>query len=157
MLDVGCGDLLFWDGKNCSKYTGLDISPTILEINKKSHPDWNFLLASADESLDLHAETVLCLDMLFHIMDDNVYDRIIENLSRWTNRNLVIFTWITNPLKSKGIFGITKGKEIKTDGKYQTYRDFDKYERKLVNSGLRLLAKEPIPFNEYGALWFFQK
>jgi hypothetical protein len=155
VLDVGCGDLLFWDGHDCSKYSGLDISSTILEKDRISHPKWNFILASAADDLNVNAETVLCLDMLFHIMDDDTYLKIIQNLIKWTKKDLVIFTWISNPLRKKGLFG--KSTEIQTDEKYQKYRDFSKYERIIVESGFKLHAKERIPFNEFGALWFFQR
>ena len=39
VLDVGCGDLAFWDGKLPRRYFGVDISPTIIQNNRKCHPD----------------------------------------------------------------------------------------------------------------------
>lgn len=38
VLDVGCGDLSFWEGRDCPKYLGLDISPTIIEKDRQLRP-----------------------------------------------------------------------------------------------------------------------
>ena len=35
IIDVGCGDLSFWDGKNCANYIGIDISESYIEMTKQ--------------------------------------------------------------------------------------------------------------------------
>lgn len=111
VVDVGCGDLSFWEGKQCKNYTGIDISKVIIDKNMKLRPSWNFIAKSADELVEgLQAPVVLCLDMLFHIMDKVVYEKIFENLGHYSSGWIFINTWRKSP------FG-----EVNTDGKYQTY------------------------------------
>jgi len=67
VLDVGCGDLSFWEGRDCSKYLGLDIFPTIIEKDRQLRPSWQFKVHQAEVPLDVHARIVLCMDLLFHM------------------------------------------------------------------------------------------
>ena len=103
VIDVGCGDLSFWAPREISllsrfRYFGLDISPTVIQRNRTSHPRWSFHVGDAAiPILGLNARIVLCLDLLFHIMDDAVYLRILENLCRYSHEWIFVFTWCRNP------------------------------------------------------------
>lgn len=44
VLDVGCGEGRLLQGINVSGYTGIDFSPTLLEIARKRYPKKKFLL-----------------------------------------------------------------------------------------------------------------
>ena len=48
VIDIGCGDLSFWEGVKCLDYVGIDISPTIIKANMAKRPDWIFITASVD-------------------------------------------------------------------------------------------------------------
>ncbi|MBA3044795.1 MAG: class I SAM-dependent methyltransferase [Euryarchaeota archaeon] len=163
ILDVGCGDLSFWEGQDCQKYTGIDFSSIIIENNQKLHPDWKFIVASASDQLNVSARIVLCLDVLFHIMDENTYIKILNNLGLWSNEWLLIFTWEKNPFdKRKGIRKILTKPKV-TDGAYQYYRDFSKYVNILESHGFILLETRSIdlsPSDEsrpIGAMYVFKK
>jgi len=142
VLDVGCGDLSFWSGHTCRSYTGIDFSKTIIHQNKLARPDWHFILGSASDSLELSASVVLCLDMLFHVMDDSEYQSILRNLAKWSTEWLFIYTWWQSPFEDKN-----------TDDCYQIYRP-------LLDS-LNLLA--PLEFiaehrhTDIGALYIFKR
>lgn len=111
VIDIGCGDLSFWEGKQCKNYTGIDISKVIIDKNIKLRPVWNFIVKSADELVgELQAPVVLCLDVLFHIMDEVVYEKIFKNLGHYSSKWIFLNTWRMSP------FG-----QVNTDGKYQTY------------------------------------
>jgi hypothetical protein len=142
VLDIGCGDLSFWDGRNCVSYTGLDFSPVIIERCKKIRPDWTFIQGDASSEHDFTGEVVFCFDMLFHILSDETYIKIIGNLAKWTQKWLFIYTW------HKSKFG-----DSPTDGKYQYYRP-------LLNS-LHLFAPlqlvDSIQHDEYGTLYVFTR
>ena len=42
VVDVGCGRLGLWGGKECRQYVGIDISKKVIELNRLSRPDWKF-------------------------------------------------------------------------------------------------------------------
>ena len=145
VIDVGCGDLLFWSNRDSDKYIGIDISPKIININKKLRPKWKFISSSADASLNIKAETVICMNTLYHIMDDNVYNNIIKNIISWSDKWIMIITWRKIP------------KNLKKDSFYQKYRDFSIYKDRIVNSGFTLVLEEHIPLDDYGCLWIFKR
>ena len=71
VVDVGCGDISFWERRDCIDYTGIDISGTIIKRNRILRPDWEFLRSNAETRIEeLSKSTVFCFDMLFHIMND---------------------------------------------------------------------------------------
>lgn len=145
VIDVGCGDLRFWKSRNCEKYIGIDISPRIIEVNKKLRPEWTFFAFPADKFFGISAETVMCMNTLYHIMNDSKYDRIIDNIIIWSKKYIIIVTWRTKP------------KGIKEDDFYEKYRDFDIYQKRIINSGFTLILQENIPFDDYGCVWIFER
>jgi hypothetical protein len=146
VIDVGCGDLRFWGDRDCAKYIGIDASQIIIDKNKKIRPNWKFLKASSGSFILINAETVICANTLYHIMDDAEYDRTIANLTRWSNRWLVIIAWCKQPktLKNKNDF-------------YQKYRDFTATDEKILSSGFELVLKEPSSFDDCGCLWIYRR
>jgi hypothetical protein len=149
VIDVGCGDLAFWGEKSCNKYTGIDISPTIIEINKNKKPNWEFIVGNAETFQKMPAaEVVFCFDILFHILNDQVYKKILDNLVIYSNKYVFVYTWKTNPFEP----------EIE-DGTYQMYRDFEKYVPLFQKSGFQLIERKDPPkyIDKYGAMWIFRK
>ena len=70
VIDVGCGNLSFWEGRHCQNYIGIDISETIIRKNRTLRPEWKFFISSADHFLQgINSKCVFCFDLLFHIMD----------------------------------------------------------------------------------------
>ena len=66
VVDVGCGDLAFWHGKDCKKYVGIDISPHIIELNKKRRPHWQFIASGAQiYHPQVKGNVVFCFDILW--------------------------------------------------------------------------------------------
>lgn len=84
ILDVGCGDLevmreLAFDGA----YTGIDISPFVIERNRELRPDWTFVAGDFVElaqSKDMHADLVVCLDVLIHQHERETYRAFVRAL-----------------------------------------------------------------------------
>ena len=106
VLDVGCGDLRFWDGVKHTDYTGIDISKVIIEQNRVNKPNWFFICEDAsipsnnlmaDIVFYLMADVVFCFEMLFHIMTEESYIRILQNLNRWTKETLFVSCWSERP------------------------------------------------------------
>lgn len=83
--EIGCGDFNF--GSNLLKmypeatYTGYDISEVIIDKNKQSYPQYTF----TNEFELPQADLLLCVDVLFHIKEDEEYQKILDYLkSHWT-------------------------------------------------------------------------
>jgi hypothetical protein len=115
VVDVGCGDLSFWEGRTCERYIGIDISPHIIRRNSEKRPDWAFVARPAEKRLPLRGRVVLCLDVLFHILDDETAMGIMENLCEYSSEWVIIHAWWRNPFEGKV-----------NDGLYQAYRPLDK-------------------------------
>jgi len=151
-IDIGCGDLEIWNNKLPSHYTGVDISTEIVLKNKKKYPELTFIDSNAAIDLNISADIVVCLNVLYHVMDDDDYIKILNNIKKYSNHYIFIVTWNKN-IFDRGILfklweqvvNIKKGRPINFritdgDGIYQKYRDFLKIsipiffpEFKLIN------------------------
>lgn len=150
VIDVGCGDISFWDGRDCKDYTGIDIAKNILDRNRERRPGWSFIHSPAERRIpNLRKPVVLCVSLLFHIMSDERYVRILDNLCCYSSEWILIHTWIENPFggRDEGPF---------TDGVYQTFRRFEDYLHIFRREGFRLLALRRNP-NGVGAFYIFKK
>lgn len=175
VVDVGCGDLTFWAaGVRPRAYTGIDISPSIIEENRRAHPDWTFHCSSAEVPVPgVSGRVVICQDMLFHVMDDAAYRQILRNLTRYAEEWLFIFTWHTNPFEWFPHSAVLAGRLLKrgrvreavvalsmldppvTDGIYQKFRRLEDDRDLFTAAGFDLVATRPA--NEIGAMYVFHR
>lgn len=153
VLDVGCGDLRFWYGRECWNYTGVDFSPTIIEHNRKLKPNWNFILSSAsDTNLNLHRyDVVFCFDTLFHVMVDSDYYAILKNLCDWTGNWLFIYTWERNPL---GTLYQKLTDRVPIKDAYEYFRDLRNDYGMFTDKGLSLVGHFD---KKHGAMYVFKR
>ena len=90
ILDIGCGD--FNVGNIINKalkpktYIGLDISDEVLKMNKSKYPDVKF--EEIDYSKTGKYDLVLCLDVLYHAIDD--YDKLCDFIKRQDSKYFAI-------------------------------------------------------------------
>lgn len=156
ILDVGCGDLSFWEGRTHPRYLGLDISPTVLLQDRERRPEWAFhCVDCCIPSLEYRADVVLCMDLLFHIMDDAAYVALVRNLGRWTGRWLFVHTWETNPLVRVGLF--RRDGSRTTDHDHQSYRPPEGMIELLRAQGLVLASAYANPNNKWSKVYVFKK
>lgn len=161
VIDVGCGDLEFWKGKDCSNYTGIDFSKTIIKKNNEKRPEWKFICAPAEEYIEgIKAECVFCLGVLFHIMDDDIYLQILENLCKYSTKYIVIYTWVENPFSRVNAFRRKKIRYVifpsNTDGHYQHFRSLDDSFYIFENHGFKLINITQMPDN-LGGFYIFAR
>ena len=176
VVDVGCGELSFWEGRDCEDYTGIDFSKKIIEKNRILRPDWEFIWSNAETRNDkLSKNTVFCFDVLFHIMNNETYLKILENLTDYSQDHIFIYTWISNPLRKtrliKRLFtAVTKfklfraielvkkilSKNENTDGKYQYFRALERDIWLFEEKGFKLIEVVRHP-NNIGAMYVFKK
>lgn len=145
IIDVGCGDIQFWKNRDCEKYVGIDVSPIIVKRNRKLRPNWCFIASSAGEPINIHSETVICMNTLYHIMDDTEYSRIIDNLISWSKKWIIVTTWYIRP------------KKLEENDLYRKYRDFNITNNKIIDSGFTLALEEHVLFDDYGCIWIFKR
>ncbi len=173
VVDVGCGDLSFWHDRLPPAYTGLDISSTIASKNRERHPEATFIVTNAAVPQVASGRIVLCMDMLFHIMDEETYRGILANLGRYSREWIFVYTWRSNPLVDQGIrryvarklfwqgrlpAAVRALKGSSTDYDYQTYRRFEDYASLITDQGFSLVETRSEPAIErWGALYVFRK
>jgi hypothetical protein len=175
LIDVGYGDLSFWEWKDCDNYIGIDISQFNIQKNRNSRKNWKFICNSADVRQAIKAKTGFCLYMLFHIMDGKVYEQILENLAFYSGDVIFIYTWKENLFNTnndkKKIFKnqTTHGrfsnalkalysKNCIKNFNYQTHRIFLKY-LYIFNKNNFVLAniEKNKNISDIGAMYIFKK
>jgi trans-aconitate methyltransferase len=101
VIDWGCGDgqvlELLKVGPSHSPYvayTGIDVSPTILERNRQRFRE--FVFATPDEAnvseTQWRAELALSMDVLFHLPDDHDYHSYLGHLFDSATRYVLIYS-----------------------------------------------------------------
>jgi len=173
VIDLGCGDLSFWDGRKCKNYIGIDVSKTIIERNRKKRPEWSFINSPAEEYINgLKKECVFCLDVLFHIMNLEAFIAILNNLCFYSTNYIFVHTWVNNPfsklnqikrslhclrnLNAKGMLTAIKIAILHpyTDGKYQYFRSLETHMHVFKKNDFELICKK---INKKSGLYIFRK
>jgi SAM-dependent methyltransferase len=143
VLDVGCGDIQFIKKKKFESYLGLDISPTIIEQNRKKRADLRFEVADVTlQSERGKFDVVLCMDLLFHIMKEENFKNLLNNLDNWTGEYLFVINWCKNPLPY-------------SNDEYQYFRDLSFYLDWLPN--LDLVDTFRLKNDPYNMLYVFRR
>lgn len=166
IIDVGCGDLQFWRDNLPYKYTGIDISQTVIDRHKKKHPDQKFICSDASKFVDVHANVVICFDMLWHIIDDDDYINILKNIKRYSNKYIYIYTWNKNPLIPSLQIRILsyllnkfRGKPYKVfdGGGYQKYRDYLSISKNIFEPDFKLIETYTNDVWKFGTMYIYKK
>lgn len=97
VLDVGCGFgrvgasiLERWPDV---RYTGIDVSPDLIEGARKRLPDSELIVADlAQFDTDRMWDLVLSVSVLGHIRPDDV-GPLIERMRRWARRDVIHVDW----------------------------------------------------------------
>jgi SAM-dependent methyltransferase len=88
VLDVGCGIGVFAEhslGLGCRSYTGVDITTVAVERLRRRYPELRFEVADIGRPLGPELgspryDVVYCLDVLYHVVDQERFERAVENL-----------------------------------------------------------------------------
>ena len=91
MIDLGCGDasqlaLL----RLPAGYAGVDVSPAALALCAARHPSLRFVGPEALDSIP-PAELTISMDVLYHLVEDDVFDRMLRTLFDWSTRFVAIY------------------------------------------------------------------
>ena len=171
ILDLGCGDHTFMEGRSISKYTGIDRSEVVINKNKELYPDKTFIVGDISLPLELKSKFVFCMDVLIHVKREWDYYQILNNLSNCSTKWIITYTWRRTPFKTwRYIKGFIRRREFKqvlkafftnltTDGKYQYYRNLDEEIEFFRDKGFELFHRKPTPrsINPYAVFHIFKK
>ena len=87
-LEAGCGTGMFTEVlvQEGFDVTAIDFSSTAIDEARTRVPSVaEFKVADLTSTLDLGVfDLVLCVDVLFHVVDDHAWSRALENLGSWT-------------------------------------------------------------------------
>lgn len=93
VMEFGCGDGHQISLSQYEDYTGIDVSPTAVEKCRArfaDDPSKRFLLL--DDYAGQQAELTLSLDVIFHLVEDNVFDSYMRRLFAAAQRYVIIYS-----------------------------------------------------------------
>lgn len=178
VIDFGCGDLSFWSGIGCKDYTGIEQSDSRVRLNTIKRPDLSCVCMDASDKripeVIPTSPTVICFDMLFHVMDEDAYVRILENLSDCSSEYIFVYTWDGNPFETIAFVESLLTQTFRwnwdnarkmltceyrcTDYQYQYYREFLSYAKHLKNHNLVGVEHPALnTYDPYGAMFIFRR
>lgn len=94
VVEFGCGDGNQLSLANYQSYIGLDVSPTAIELCKKrfaGDSTKSFMLYDPNNR-NLHAELALSLDVIYHLVEDHVFESYMKNLFSAAKRFVIIYS-----------------------------------------------------------------
>ena len=89
LVEFGCGDGRLAEFFPTERYTGVDISPQVLEQARKTLPDHDFRLISETWEIP-EATTILAYTVLLHVPDERIRNCIQELSKHATNKVIVV-------------------------------------------------------------------
>jgi len=160
IIDVRCGDMVFWKNLHLMDYTGIDISSYQIEKNKKKYPDYKFYYTNSGNFIELpKADIVICFDMLFHIMNEDEYVQTLLNLTNYSKKKIFVYTWGNNPFESfinKFIIKKPFQRKVVTDGIYQYYRNYKKFSKIYIEGEFDLINTFTDKRWKYGEMYYYE-
>ena len=96
MVEFGCGDGNQLRMFNCSNYTGVDVSPTIIAKCTEAFAgdsSKRFVLydPASFAAADFKRDAAMSLDVLYHLVEQKVYDEYLDNLFSAGEKLVIIY------------------------------------------------------------------
>ncbi len=95
VIEFGCGDGHQLQLLQIPNYLGYDISPTIIEACRKIYKEdttKKFELLQ-DKNILVKADLCLSLDVIYHLVEDEVYENYMNNLFNQADKWVIIYAW----------------------------------------------------------------
>jgi SAM-dependent methyltransferase len=148
VLELGCGDGNQLALAEYPRYLGLDVAASAVRrcIESFAHdPSKSFVTcdvrAFADRARFLHADLGLSLDVIFHLVEDEVFEAYLQALFGAADRFVVIYA---------------TDREARDLGRHVKWRTFTPWIERNVR-GWELLRVEPAPVAEYQDFHVFRR
>lgn len=93
IIDFGCGDGNQLSKYICKNYIGLDISKTIIkQCKEKFKNDYSKEFYLIDEYKDKKSELCLSIDVVYHLVEDEVFKKYMKNLFNSSDKFVIIYS-----------------------------------------------------------------
>jgi len=98
VIEFGCGDGNQLKYMNYEKFLGLDVSQTAIDICKKKFKGdktKNFIVYNPknfDRKLLPESDLVICLDVLYHITNDDEFEKTLQEIFSCSARFVILYT-----------------------------------------------------------------
>jgi trans-aconitate methyltransferase len=90
VADFGCGDGNLLSMLRLAAYTGLDVSPTVIERCSVRFPQFEFLPIARLAALR-PADLTMSIDVIYHLVEDDVFGAYIDALFTHSTRLVLIY------------------------------------------------------------------
>lgn len=92
-LELGCGDGNQLKYMKYKKYMGLDVSKTAVETCKKLYKqDVTKSFDLIENSKDLKYDLVLSLDVIYHLVEDDIFHSHMKKIFKSSNKYVIIYS-----------------------------------------------------------------
>ena len=92
VLEYGCGDGNNLSLIKCDSITGLDVATNAIERCKNLMPLNTFHVVDDVDLNTLSFELVLSLDVIYHLVEDEVYNDYISNLCKMSSKYIIVYS-----------------------------------------------------------------
>lgn len=92
VLEIGCGDGYQLGLAEYPSYVGVDVSPTAVDLCSAMFADDPNKAFTGDVIGLKQAELTLSLDVLYHLIEDDVYARYLADLFALSSRFVILYT-----------------------------------------------------------------
>lgn len=95
VLEFGCGDGSQLALARYPSYVGVDVSATAIDLCRNlfaSDPSKRFVLASHSDEYEGTYDLVLSLDVIFHLVEDEIYEQYMADLRHYANKYIIIYS-----------------------------------------------------------------
>jgi hypothetical protein len=93
IIEYGCGDGMQLELASYPDYTGFDVSPSAIALCKeKFKANKTRIFKSMSEYKGERAELTLSLDVIYHLVEDNIFHRYMERLFSSSDGYVIIYS-----------------------------------------------------------------
>ncbi len=93
VIEFGCGDGNQLKKFNFKTYTGFDVSETVLNKCRLKFKDkYSFNFQNAKDYKGQTADLALSLDVIYHLIEDNIFNEYMENLFKAAKKYVIIYS-----------------------------------------------------------------
>lgn len=142
VIEFGSGDGNQMSYFDVQQYTGVDISEHVINICKQKYShitNKKFATYAEYYKMSSKFDLSLSLDVIYHLVDDNIYEKYMKDLFNSTNKFVIIYS---------------SNHEEKYNGSHVYHRKFTDY-IDLKFPQAKLLCHEPNPYPKISGADFF--
>jgi hypothetical protein len=95
VIEFGCGDGNNLSSFNFPSYLGLDVSNFVILKNRrkfKENLNWAFMSLDDSRQFSFRADLILSLDVIYHLVEDEVYERYMSELFKSSIKFVIIYS-----------------------------------------------------------------